>query len=165
MNTFTKKLAAGALGIGILAAGAHAAEAAIRDNAAPGNPMSSVVTAIAQRFGLSQSDVQKVFDEQMALHKTEMESRMKQERAERLATAVSEGKLTQAQADLITAKQDEMRTLHESLKGKTKEEVKAAMESNKASWEQWAKDNGIPAEYLRPAGRKGDGPRLGGQQQ
>lgn len=93
------------------------------------NPMHTLVTAIATKFNLSETDVQQVFDEQheqiMAQHE--------QAQADRLAQAVTDGELTQAQADLIIAKLAELKT-------------------NRPDLKQWASDNDIPLEYLPQGG-------------
>lgn len=79
--------------------------------------------------------------------------------ADRLAQAVKDGKLTQDQADKITAKLKELKTQREaerdSMKDKTDEERKTAMEAKKTELEKWAKDNNIPLEYLRSLGGPG----------
>ncbi|MCC2631113.1 MAG: hypothetical protein K0S38_922, partial [Candidatus Paceibacter sp.] len=72
------------------------------------NPMSSLVTAIATKFNLNAADVQVVFNETMQAEHTERAAQMQQLQTTRLATAVREGKLTQAQADLITSKTAEL---------------------------------------------------------
>lgn len=128
------------------------------------NPMSSLISAIAQKFNLNVSDVQKLFDEQH----TQMESQRGTEQSaritERLTQAVTQGKLTQSQADLLKAKQEELRVFHESLKGKTREECKAAMDKKIAELKEWAKANNIPDEFANfgPMGRgpggRGRGP-------
>lgn len=111
-----------------------------------------LVTAIAQKFNLNTADVQKVFDDQRA----KMESGMQQKFAGRLAEDVSSGKLTQAQADLITAKKAELEASRESqktiLEGKTKEEVRSYMQSQMDSLKQWAETYNIPMQYLVPKG-------------
>ena len=69
-----------------------------------------------------------------------------------MATAVKDGKITQAQADLITAKQNELQAKHEAahdaLKDKTQAERKAAMEKEREETKQWLADNKIPEGYL-----------------
>jgi DNA polymerase III alpha subunit (gram-positive type) len=132
------------------------------------NPMSNLVTAIAQKFNLNQADVQSVFNE----HKSQMsaqhqqnqekrETEMKQKFSDELAKAVTSGKLTQAQADLITAKRAELDTQRGQLGINKMDSTKTAAEREalrKAQQEQmqtkheelkkWASDNGIPSEYL-----------------
>lgn len=113
-----------------------------------GNPISSLIKAIASKFNLSESDVQSVFDDQ----RTQMESQHKQMEQARLSQAVTDGKLTQAQADAITAKQAEMQADREANKdsfgSKTEAERKTEMEAKKADLEQWATDNNIPKEFM-----------------
>ncbi len=120
------------------------------------NGSSDLVDKIATTFKLDKNEVQKVFDEDRQAHQAEREQAMK----DRLSQAVSDGTLTQEQADKITAKQTEMRAFRDTLKDKTDDERKAAMDSKREELKQWAKDNGISdeaARFLGPAG--GHGPR------
>lgn len=116
---------------------------------------STLVDKIAAKFNLNKADVQKVFDEDHAAHEAEMQ----QKQADRLAQAVKDGKLTQDQADKITAKLQELQTQREAnrtaMEGKTNAERKAAMDAERTALEQWAKDNNIPLEYLRGLGGPG----------
>src|SRR5688500_1654770 len=66
----------------------------------------SIVQKIAQRFNLSQTDVQKVFDE---AHEERM-SKMKVQVEERLNQAVKDGKITEAQKQALLSKFTEMMT-------------------------------------------------------
>jgi len=151
------------------------------------NSINGLVAKIAQKFNLPQSDVQSVFDE----HNTEMKAtreqkmtEMKEQSAQKvkdeLAQAVIDGKLTQAQVDLLLAKkaelQAEMPTINQSaskdsLTQKTKEEMSAERETRQAeaktrqdALKQWATDNGILEEYLNLiCGMNGKGGRgMGG---
>lgn len=110
--------------------------------------MSNLVSAIAQKFNLDESQVQAVFDEQITKDRAEMETRMKEEFATRLKNAVSEGTLTQTQADLITAKKAELDAKFEAQKTSgtkpTKEEIDAQMQELKT----WAEQNNIPKEFM-----------------
>ena len=108
------------------------------------NPMDDLVTAIATKFNLNKADVQQVFDQ----HKQQMFLHKQQRFAERLAQAVKDGRLTQQQADAITAKQKEMEEFHKSLEGKTPEEIKAALQTQMQNMQQWATENNIPKEFL-----------------
>jgi hypothetical protein len=141
------------------------------------NPMSGLITAIAEKFGLNVSDVQQVFDEQQTkmqaereTQQAETETNAQEEFASRLSKAVTDGKLTQAQADLITAKKAELDAARESqktdMKSMTDEERQAAMETMKTqmdSLKQWATDNSIPEEYIPLLGGMGGrGGRGGG---
>ena len=115
------------------------------------DPMSSLVQAIATKFQLNATDVQQVFDQS----RQEMEQKMQAEhavrQAEMLAKAVTDGKLTQAQADLINAKQAELNAAFEATKAQalTDAERKTAIEAQRTSLEAWMKTNNIPAEYAR----------------
>lgn len=108
------------------------------------NPMSNLVTAIAQRFNLNVSDVQQVFDEQRA----KMEAQREQTFTDRINQAVTDGKLTQDQADKILAKKAELEAQRTSLEGKTEEERRTAMKGQTDALKQWVIDNNIPQEYL-----------------
>lgn len=132
------------------------------------NPMANLVTAIAQRFNLNVSDVQQVFDEQKTQmdaqrteQRTQMEAQRKQEFTDRINQAVTEGKLTQEQADKILAKKAELETQRTNLEGKTQEECRTAMKEQMDSLKQWATDNNIPQGYL-PFGGFGMGRGYGG---
>jgi len=137
------------------------------------NPMSGLVAAIASKFNLSEDAVQAVFDEQMQVRREKMEANRKEMEAKRqeqldgrLDKLVSEGKLTEAQASMIKDKRTELEAqtaapagAGSDFKNMTAEERKAAMEEQKTKMEarrealkQWARDNGIPEEYLPMAG-------------
>jgi predicted phage gp36 major capsid-like protein len=152
---------AATIGLAGLGAGvAHAATSSSDSN----NPMSSLVDAIATKFNLDKTQVQQVFDEQ----KTKMDAEREQEVKDELAQLVTDGKLTQAQSDAITAKRAELEKEREanrdSFKDKTAEERKSEMDTKRTELEQWAKDNGIDTQYLKyvfghgPGGRGGHGP-------
>lgn len=113
----------------------------------------SIVDKIATKFNLNKSDVQKVFDEDRAAHQAEHEQKFK----DRLAQLVKDGKISQAQADKIQAKHDEIKTYMESLKDKTPSERHAAMKTKMDELKQWAKDNGIDEQYLMPGHPGGRG--------
>ena len=157
MKKSYKVAAASALLVGILAVGASAASAAETKT----NPMSTLVAAIAQKFNLNASDVQKVFDEQHAAMETQMKSERAAQDKTKLAQAVTDGKLTQAQADLITAKKAELEAgrdaFRASLEGKTKAEVATLMKAQAESLKQWATANNISEQHLRFLGGPGFG--------
>ena len=152
------------------------------------NPESTIVNKIATKFNLSVADVQAAFDEARAEGKAEMTAQMKTADAARLSAAVTAGKLTQAQADLITAKKAEIKTQMEARLTAMKSQVrvdlsaltaeqrktemqkmqterKAEMEAELTALKAWATANGIPAEYLNFLGGFGagkGGPGFGG---
>lgn len=152
---------------GVAGAGVTAIHAAPNDAASRPNPMSNLITAISQKFNLNQADVQKVFEEQRTQMQQQMQAQHTEQLATRLTQAVKDGKLTQAQADLITAKQAELKTFHESLKEKTPEEARTALEAKRTELQTWAQANGIPEQYLMgpfAGGPRGEhGPRGGGR--
>lgn len=76
-------------------------------------PMSSIVNAIATRFNLNVSDVQQVFDEQHAQMQAERQQKNQQRFTDRLSQAITDGKITQAQADQILANKDEIDALRQ----------------------------------------------------
>ena len=82
--------------LGIVVAGTVSADSMIKKE----NPMSDLVTAIAQKFNINPVDVQKVFDDQ----KSQKQVKMQQKLTDKIKQAVSDGKLTQDQANKITAK-------------------------------------------------------------
>lgn len=113
------------------------------------NRISSLIQTIAQKFNLNQSDVQQVFDDQ----KTQMEAEHQQREADRLSQAVTDGKLTQDQADKISAKEKELEANRH-----------AAIQQQITDLKQWATDNGIPQEFMPfggPGGHRG-GPGMFG---
>lgn len=148
-------VAAAAIAIGLSTAGMgviHAASSTTGQN----NPINNLVTAISQKFNLNQSDVQQVFDQQ----KQQMQAQHQQRFADRLTQDVKDGKLTQTQADAISAKMTELQTQRQadqtSLQGKTQAERQAYFKQQADALKQWATDNNIPAGYI-PFG----GPMMG----
>jgi Skp family chaperone for outer membrane proteins len=126
------------------------------------DPMSSLVDAIASKFNLSKSDVQSVFDAQ----RTEMEAQHETKVKAKVAQLVTDGKLTQDQADKINAKRAELQKEREANKttdqSKTREEMKTEMDAKRTTLEAWAKENGIDTTYLRYVFGGGPGHGHGG---
>lgn len=60
---------------------------------------------------------------------------------------LADKKLTQAQADTINAKIDEMRTYLEQADRSTKE-GREAIRRQREQWRMWAKENNIPLKYV-----------------
>ena len=112
----------------------------------------SLIDKIASKFKLNKDEVKAVFDEDRTTREAEREQKMK----DKLAQAVKDGKLTQAQADKITAKMAEMKTFMESLKDKTETERKSAMDTKRDEIKKWIEDNNIPEGYM-PMGPGGPG--------
>lgn len=123
--------------------------------------MSGLVNAIAQKFHLTPSDVQAVFDEQHSQMNVQMKKQSEDRLAMSLTQAVKDGKLTQAQATALTAKHAEFKTFEASLAGKTPAERATALKAQMATFAQWAKDNAIP-EPFSSFGRGGMGMKMKG---
>lgn len=159
------------LGLGVSHAASNTSTTATQSTgtvASRPNPMQSLITAIAQKFNVSANDVQAVFDEQ----RTQMEAQHKAEEASRLAAAVTNGTLTQAQADAITAKKAELEAARKAQKDTfqnlTEAERQAKITAERDALKTWATQNNIPEQYLMflgggHGGRGGHGgPGFGG---
>jgi hypothetical protein len=118
----------------------------------PNDPMSLLISTIAQKFNLNSSEVESVVKEVMAQEHKDMEAQRQKDFTDRITQAVTDGKLTQAQADLITAKQTETKTFMENLKNTDEAARHTAMKSQMENFKQWAKDNNIPKEYFAHKG-------------
>ena len=114
------------------------------------NQMSSLISVIAERFNLNSSEVEAVVNEVMEAERSTREAQAKVREAEKLAQAVTDGKITQAQADLITSKLFEIREANKDL---TREERQLQKESLK----EWATSNNIPMNFLQWEGQRGLG--------
>lgn len=121
---------------------------AAEQNTDQANPMESLVSAIATKFNLSETDVQAVFDEQ----RDQMEAEREQIFADKIAQAVTDGDLTQDQADQLQDKRNAIESLRESLADSTDEERREAMKTAMDELHQWALDNNIPREYVPMGG-------------
>lgn len=175
-----KKILITAILVSVLGIGIFSSTKVLAQNILNGqNPMSSLVQKIADKFGLKKEDVQAVFDQDRAEHQVEMEAKRAERQAEmetkykaQLDQDVKDGKITEAQKELILAKRKELEASRQAemqnMQGKTAEERKAAMEAKKTEMEKkrkeledWAKQNGIDLKYLMGGfGRHGgpDGP-------
>jgi len=169
-----KKLLLSALFITMIGAGILTSSQVLAQNTPDGqNPMQSLVQKIADKFGLKKEDVQAVFDQDRSDRQAEMETKKLAE----LDQLVKDGKITEAQKQLIINKQKERETNRQTemqtMQGKTDEERKAAFEANKTKMqterkalEDWATQNGIDVKYLMggfgghggPGGPGGPGP-------
>ncbi|CAN5434173.1 hypothetical protein BH10PAT3_BH10PAT3_1820 [soil metagenome] len=112
---------------------------------------SSLVDKLVAKFGLKKADVQAVFDQEH----TEREAQRLTEVQARLKTAVSNGKLTQAQSDAVIAKYKEIQATrqanHATMDTKTDAERKVAIDAERNEFDKWVTDNNIPTEYARLA--------------
>lgn len=127
---------------------------------ATGDPQSSLITKIAQKFNLQESEVKAVFDQEH----TERHAKMQQQFSENLSQLVTDGNITEAQKTAILSKMEEMRTKHEenreAMMNMTPDERRAAMEKERAALEAWAKEQGIDLSLIKGF-RFGKGPGFG----
>lgn len=137
------------LGMGVLGSSSAFAQTSTTDQ----NPMSSLVQSIATKFGLKEADVQAVFDAQREKHHEQMQA----DAEKKLTQYVTDGKITEAQKQLILQKREEMHEAREAKKQSysslTPEERKSQMEAKRTELEAWAKENGIDMQYLMLGGR------------
>ncbi|NBS41962.1 hypothetical protein EBS80_04895, partial [bacterium] len=118
---------------------------------------SELASAIAEKFDLDQSEVEAVIEEQAQARRDDMREQREQKFEDMLAQAVTDGDLTQDQADEVLAKREEMKAAFEALKDETPEDRKAAMDEKVQELNDWASENDIPEQYVRfgPAPHRG----------
>ena len=142
-------LSAALVGTGLLAVNQVSAQDVIT------NPQDSLIQRLVTKFGLNESEVEQVFEEEHEARHTEMSKRME----DRLSTAVNDGKLTADQKQKILAKHEEMKANRdqtmESFKNMTQEQRQTAMETKREELETWAEENDIPEEYFMMKMMKG----------
>ncbi|NTU72782.1 hypothetical protein HGB07_01240 [Candidatus Roizmanbacteria bacterium] len=121
---------------------------ATQTSAQTNSGFTSLVEQIATKFGLKQSDVQAVFDQHRQDRQTQMETQFEA----KLSQDVKDGKITEAQKQLIIAKHKELavnrQKYKESLKSMTADQRKTTREKEKNDLETWAKQNNIDLKYL-----------------
>lgn len=110
--------------------------------------MSALVSALAQRFNLSTTDIQSVVDQVMAQQRTTQAQRAQQTFSDRVAKAVSAGTITQAQATLIIAEEQSIQQTLSGLAGETTSARQTALTSLKQSVQEWATTNNIPQSVV-----------------
>lgn len=142
-----KKIVISAFSLILIAAlvfGAKAASAA----QTPTNPFTNIIQKLAQKFGLKQSDVQQVFDDAQKERQLQAEKQYES----MLSQAVKDGKLTQAQVDLILKKHKELISIRaEKQTNKptlTPQQRKDAMQKEKDDLNAWASQNNVDVRYL-----------------
>jgi len=110
---------------------------------------SSIVDRLVSKFGLNKADVQAVFDEEHTEREAERLTRLQ----EKLATAVSDGDITQAQSDKIVAKYKELQAARDAnrdvMQDLSDDERKAKMDEEREAFKTWMDENDIPQEYAR----------------
>lgn len=152
-TTVNKKIILPALGVALFSAAALGIKTVNAQTPSPtattgvmkvGPMTDGLVEKIATKFNLNKADVQTVFDghhqEMMAEHQKRYEARLDQ--------AVKDGKLTEAQKQLVIQKHNELKSNRQEFKDMSPEEMKAAMQKHHEELKQWAEANGIDMQHL-----------------
>lgn len=129
--------------IGIVLVGTIAVGIGTANAGVAAGPLQPIVQKIAQRFGISEQDVQSVFDEA----KNERQAQKLARFEKRLTDAVNEGKITEAQKQAILTKNKD---LSENRQQKRQE------------FESWLQQNGLEdvdlfGLHMKQFGGKGGG--------
>ncbi len=103
-----------------------------------------IIQKLVEKFGLNETEVKQVFDEQRTERKAEMQAK----REEKLNQAVGEGVITEEQKQALLAKKEEVRVNKGELKDLSKEEREAQREANREEMQTWAEGQGIDLEAL-----------------
>lgn len=146
MNTLKRTLILGAgvatVGVAGLAGLTTASALTNTDNSTG----TSIIDKLASKFNLNKDEVKAVFDEDRAQHQADMKAK----RTEVLKTALSDGKITQAQYDHIVAAQKEIDTLMDSAGGpdEQSDETKAAIKSKLDALRSWMKEQNLTPRDL-----------------
>jgi hypothetical protein len=158
MNNQTKAMFAGAAGVVAIGASIMAQHTF----AASGTKPSSLVAEIATKFNLKQADVQAVVD----THTQEVQTYHQAQTKDALDQAVKDGKLTQAQEDLIIAKQAEVKQQSQTIRDSsaTATDKRTQMQKIREDLKTWATTNKIDPQYLRPFGGMGGGHHFRGME-
>ncbi len=103
----------------------------------------SMIQQLAAKLGIEESKVQTAMD---SIH-TERQAAMQQQMEDKLTQAVADGKITEAQKQLILKKHAEMKAEHQSdweaMKNMSPQERREERQSHRAKLEAWADENGI----------------------
>jgi hypothetical protein len=112
------------------------------------DPHDSLIQRLVAKFGLNESEVKQVFDEEREARHTEMKKQFE----DTLTQAVTDGKITDEQKQKILVKHEEMKAAREadmeSFNAMTDDQRKSAMEAKREELKTWAEENDIPTEYF-----------------
>ncbi len=112
---------------------------------------------LATKFNINKDEVQKVIDEEHEARHTERQAEMQTRLEERLSQAVTDGKLTEEQKTKVLEYVKSQEGFRDSLKDKTPEERRAAMEAHREEVKKWASDNGIDETFVMFGGHNKGG--------
>ena len=122
----------------------------------------SLIDRIIAQFNLNKDDVQKVVDQERTQRQQEHRDRV----VASLTDAVTQGKITEEQKNMILAKHEEMqKTRTEERTAGDRTANRAARAQERQEMVQWAKDNNIDTQYIMMGdgmGRGGNGVGKGG---
>ena len=128
---------------GVILFGATAAHAQSSENQYP-----PIVQKLADRFGLNINDVKSFFEKNRQEHKAQMDTKFRT----MLDTAVKDGKITDAQKQLILAKRSELeagrKNNMDKIKSMTPEERRKEFQTQQENLKTWTSQNNIDLKYL-----------------
>lgn len=151
MNIKKPILAAGALAV-VSLAGPSTANIASATTDSSSSDGSTIIEKLATKFNLNTDDVKAVFEEDRAAHEAERSA----ERTEDIADAVTDGDITQAQADHITAALKEIDTLHGGTTPEDKDDtVRDQIRDKMDELRDWMEENDIDMDLLGHGGHRG----------
>lgn len=104
----------------------------------------SFVQELALKLGIDQVKVQQAVDQIRQGHKSQTQTRF----SDLLDQAVKDGKITEAQKQLILDKRQELQNTKLNFKDMTPEQKRQAMQKQKQQLEEWSKQNNIDLKYL-----------------
>lgn len=108
----------------------------------------SIIQKLVEKFGLKESDVKAVFDQDRQERQAQMQAKFE----EKLNQAVKDGKLTEDQKQLILAKHKELQarraTKPENWQNMTREQRQEFNQAQRKELEDWAKQNNIDLQYF-----------------
>lgn len=119
----------------------------------------TLIEKLASKFNLNKDEVAAVFTADRQEHQGEMQAKQ----AERLAQAVTDGKLTQAQADYIANAQKEIHSLMSASDPQNQSDAQRdAVRTKIDALRDWATTNNVDMQYVGPGGHGGPGGPGGG---
>ena len=119
-------------------------------NAQTNDPMSGLVTQIAKKFNLDQSQVQTVVDQYRQEQKQTHGVKIQQKQTDRLEKLVTENKISEAQREAIITELAALKIKYnpENLKKLTPAERKVQRQNEQNELKAWAKAQGIDIKLL-----------------